>query len=279
MTLKLVAIDMDETLLRKDKSFESERFEKIVHTLTDQGVDVMIASGNDVRKIKSYLSDEMLELIYLAGDNGNDIELAGEHIHTNYIEITALEEVYDLVDSDDDLQMIFNSPNQAYSKYIYEKDREFIAMFYEDITMLETLDDLPEGEQPIKGAILSAKALEDTKKIVAKINDEIEGLASVTTGEGWFDVYHSEGGKGSAMDWLQGEKDISKDETIAFGDSLNDSSMMAYAKYSVAMSNADQDLKDICDYEIGNNEDQAVLDILEQYIETGNMDFMTDYQK
>lgn len=239
----------------------------------------MIASGNDVRKIKSYLSDEMLETIYLAGDNGNDIELAGEHIHTNYIDIKALEEVYALVDSDDDLQMIFNSPNNAYSKYIYEKDREFISLFYEEINMIDSLDEIPEGEQPIKGAILSSKELKDTKKVVAKINNDIDGLASVTTGEGWFDVYNSEGGKGSAIDWLQGVKGTKPAETIAFGDSLNDSSMMEYADYSVAMSNADEDLKDICDYEIGNNEDQAVLDILEKFIETGNMDFMTEYKK
>lgn len=279
MTLKLVAIDMDETLLRKDKSYESERFEKIVKTLTERDVSVMIASGNDVRKIKSYLSDEILETIYLAGDNGNDIELAGEHIHTNYIDIKALEEVYALVDSDDDLQMIFNSPNNAYSKYIYEKDREFISLFYEEINMIDSLDEIPEGEQPIKGAILSSKELKDTKKVVAKINNDIDGLASVTTGEGWFDVYNSEGGKGSAIDWLQGVKGTKPAETIAFGDSLNDSSMMEYADYSVAMSNADEDLKDICDYEIGNNEDQAVLDILEKFIETGNMDFMTEYKK
>jgi hypothetical protein len=279
MTLKLVGIDMDETLLRKDKSYEQERFDEVVNALVDQGVTVVIASVNDVNKIKSYLSDNTLSKIYLAGDNGNDVEYAGEHIHTNFIDFEALEKVSDLVDSDDDLQMVVNSPENAYSKYIYEKDKDFIDLFYEEINIIDSYADMPEGEYPIKGAILSSKELEETKEVVKKINHTIEGLASVTTGEGWFDVYNSEGGKGAAIEWLQGVKGVTPEETIAFGDSLNDGGMMDFADYSVAMSNADEDLKAICNYEIGSNEDQAVIDILEKFVETGNMDFMEDYKK
>lgn len=279
MTLKLVAIDLDETLLKNDKTFETERFDTMIEALVNQGVTILIASGNDVNKIKSYLSDETIEKVYLAGDNGNDVEQAGEHIHTNYFDYEALDQVADLVDADDDLQMVVNTQEKTYSKYIYEKDKDFIDLYYDTVHIVDSYEDLPEDEYPIKGAMLSSKSLDETKEIVEKINKEIEGITSVTSGQGWFDIYDENGGKGSAIQWVQSEKEISMDETMAFGDSLNDKSMMEYAKFSVAMENADEELKEICNYEIGTNEDQAVLDILEKRIETGNMDFMKEYKR
>jgi len=278
VSLKLVTIDMDETLLRNDKSYDNKRFDKIVSSLDKLGVIVCIASGNSVKEIKGYLSNGSLEIIYLAGDNGNDIELANNHISTNYIETNILKQVSELVDQDDDLQMIVNSPLNAYTKYIYEKDKDFISRFYDEIHIINSYEEIRDNEQPVKCAILSAKTLEKNKIIVKEINNEIEGVASVTAGEGWFDVYNDEGGKGAAVKWLQEEKNISSNQSIAFGDSLNDSGMMERSEFSVAMKNADKELKDICDYVIGSNEEQAVLDILEKFIKTGNMNFIEKYR-
>jgi len=269
---------MDETLLRNDKSYDNKRFDKIVSSLDKLGVIVCIASGNSVKEIKGYLSNGSLEIIYLAGDNGNDIELANNHISTNYIETNILKQVSELVDQDDDLQMIVNSPLNAYTKYIYEKDKDFISRFYDEIHIINSYEEIRDNEQPVKCAILSAKTLEKNKIIVKEINNEIEGVASVTAGEGWFDVYNDEGGKGAAVKWLQEEKNISSNQSIAFGDSLNDSGMMERSEFSVAMKNADKELKDICDYVIGSNEEQAVLDILEKFIKTGNMNFIEKYR-
>ena len=138
--------------------------------------------------------------------------------------------------------------------------------------------DLPKGELPVKCAILSSKSLEETKEVLRQIEEEIKGLTSVTSGDGWLDAYSEDGGKGSAVSWLQEKYNISVDETIAFGDSLNDSSMMEFAKYSVTMKNADDEFKEYCHYEIGSNEDQAVINILEKFVETGNAEFMENYK-
>lgn len=279
MSLKLVAIDLDSTLLREDKSYDVERFDQIVETLINQGVTFVIASGNDNTKIKSYISNKTLKKVYVAGNNGNDVEQAGKHIHTNTFSREALKQVSAIVDADDDLQLVVNTQNQTFSKYIYEEDQKHVSIYYDEITFLDSYEELPENEEPVKGAILSSKTLQDTKVVLETIENEIDGITSVTSGDGWLDTYSVEGGKGSAVQWLQKEKDILVDETIAFGDSLNDGSMMEFSKYSVAMENADKDLKKICAYEIGHHEDQAVLDVLEQYIVTGNMEFMENYKK
>ena len=278
MSIKLVAIDLDNTLLRNDKSYDKERFTQVVETLVEQGVTLVIASGNDVGKIKSYMPKEILDRIYLAGDNGNDIEFNGEHIHTNHFSLEALHEIANIVDADDELQMVVNTQHHTYSKYIYEKDKEHVGVYYDHIHILDSYDDLPKGELPVKCAILSSKSLEETKEVLRQIEEEIKGLTSVTSGDGWLDAYSEDGGKGSAVSWLQEKYNIFVDETIAFGDSLNDSSMMEFAKYSVTMKNADDEFKEYCHYEIGSNEDQAVINILEKFVETGNAEFMENYK-
>ena len=278
MALKLVAIDLDNTLLRSDKSYEKERFIQVVHTLVDKGVTLVIASGNDVEKIKSYMPKEVLDKIYLAGDNGNDIEFKGEHIHTNHFSLEALNEIAKIIDKDDELQMVVNTQNSTYSKYIYEKDEEHVGVYYDKVNIIDSYSYIPEEELPVKCAILSSKSLEETKKVLRQIEEEIEGVTSVTSGDGWLDAYSEDGGKGAAVAWLQSEHNVAIDETIAFGDSLNDSSMMEYAKYSVTMENADEEFKKYCNYEIGTNEDQAVINILEEFIKTGHTDFMASYK-
>ena len=279
LSLKLVAIDLDATLLRDDKSYDMDRFDHVVRELMKQGVTFMIASGNDNKKITSYLSESTLNKVYLAGCNGNDVELAGEHIHTNYFSQDALLQISDIVDADDDYQLLLNTQKGTYSKYIYEKDQDYISIYYKHITTLSSYNELPENEGPIKAAILSAKSLSDTKKLMTTIINDVDGVTSVTSGGGWLDVYHEDGGKGSAVEWLQKTKGITPAETIAFGDSLNDSSMMPFAKYSVAMQNGDEEFKSFCDYEIGTNEDQSVISTLEAFMNTGNLEFMEKYKR
>lgn len=279
MSLKLVTIDLDATLLRNDKSYDIERFDYLVDELTKQGVTFMIASGNDNHKIKSYLSNSTLSKVYIAGCNGNDVEKTGEHIHTNYFSHEALLQISDIVDKDDDFQLLLNTQNGTYSKYIYEKDQEYISIYYKQINMVDSYTELPVEEEPIKAAILSAKSLTDTKKLIDTIINNVEGVTAVTSGGGWLDAYHEDGGKGSAVEWLQKAKGITPAETMAFGDSLNDRSMMSFADYSVAMQNGDDEFKDFCNYEIGSNEKQSVITTLEAFMSSGNLDFMNQFKR
>ena len=279
LSLKLVAIDLDATLLRDDKSYDMERFDYLVDELTKQDVTFMIASGNDNVKIKSYVSESIINKVYIAGCNGNDVEQAGEHIHTNYFSREALLQISEIVDADDDYQMLLNTPNGTYSKYIYDKDQDYISIYYKHINMIESYSELPESEEAIKAAVLSAKSLSDTKKLIDTIINEVEGVTAVTSGGGWLDAYHEDGGKGSAVEWLQKTKGITAAETMAFGDSLNDSSMMPFADYSITMQNGDDEFKDFCNYEIGTNEEQSVIATLEAFMKTGNLDFMEQYKR
>ena len=64
-------------------------------------------------------------------------------------------------------------------------------------------------------------------------------------------------GKGEALEWLSRRLGIPRENTMAFGDSMNDESMIRYAGNSVAMVNGRDEIKNLARYvtEKTNNED------------------------
>ena len=57
------------------------------------------------------------------------------------------------------------------------------------------------------------------------------------------------------------------DETMAFGDYLNDYEMMQSCKYSYAMANAHPKLKEISNYQAKSNDEDGVMEVIKEYFE------------
>ena len=79
--MKLIAIDMDGTLLRGDKSFDLDRFERAVHALKEAGTRVCIASGNSYPKLRGYFDDQLRQELLFASTNGNAIMVEEQGLH------------------------------------------------------------------------------------------------------------------------------------------------------------------------------------------------------
>ena len=73
--------------------------------------------------------------------------------------------------------------------------------------------------------------------------------------------------KGTAIERIQECYDVTYDETMAFGDYLNDYEMMQSCKYSYAMANAHPKLKEISNYEAKSNDENGVMEVIKEYFE------------
>lgn len=71
--LKLIAVDMDETFLRRDKTYDVELFKKILSELKEKDIKFLVASGNSYHHLKNFFDEADKEYIYFAGDNGSFI--------------------------------------------------------------------------------------------------------------------------------------------------------------------------------------------------------------
>ena len=72
-----------------------------------------------------------------------------------------------------------------------------------------------------------------------------------------FEIHSIEASKGNALKFLENYYNIDHKNTLAFGDQLNDISMLKAANYGVSMINANQELKELTtyhtDYDYNNN--------------------------
>lgn len=279
MSLGLVMIDLDETLLKQDKSYDEKRFDRIVEQLDDQGVIVCIATGNSFWKLEEYIGEHTREITYLAGENGNFITKKDEILKINTFPTEKVQKIFDLKLLRDNIEVFVCTGFNQYTKGYREKNTAAVLNYYAKHELINSYDSFPDGKEPVKLAVYSPNNLEENKEIVAQINAMIPEVTGVTSGATWIDFYHVDGGKGYTVRYLQDKYNISEANTISFGDSLNDAPMMDYSKYAVAMANADPELKEGCNYVIGTNEEGSVMDVLEQYLENSNLEFLKKYAK
>lgn len=278
MSLKLVAIDMDETLLRKDKTFDHQLFKKVYQKMEEQGILVCIASGNSYHKLEEYLEDFPHDDMYLAGDNGNFIVKGSTNVETLGMDYQTWRRITDYIDQFDGYYIKVSLGNKTYYRGTDNPIHETIHVFEREYGRIDSFDEVLNEPQAVKVAVKSTHSLEETKEMAQHLMEQFEEIESVTSGNDWMDVYHKQGGKGQAIRYLQEKYNITPDETIAFGDSLNDMTMLQRATYSVAMGNADPDLLQYATYQIGSNEDQAVLKVLDEYLTTQQLDIFEKYR-
>lgn len=278
MPIKLVAIDLDQTLLRADKTYDVERFEAAVEQLTQKGMIVCIATGNSYHKITEFFSETALENLHLAGDNGNFIMCDHEVEKVIGVERNTFLALCDYFVGKEDFFICISTGEISYMDVSKGIGFEKILKYNNNYEIVQDFAEIPEGEVATKIAIFSPRSLARNKVIAKELRDQFADLSVVTSGDDWVDAYHYQGGKGSAIQFFKERYQIKPEEAMAFGDSLNDETMMQEVKYSVAMSNADTDLALHCQYMIGSNEDQAVIDILEQLVQDPNANFMDRYE-
>lgn len=278
MTIKLITIDLDETLLRTDKTYDRDRFNRILKCLRAKNVIVAIVTGNSFMKISDYFDKALWTDLYFACDNGNYIVKDGQTLKKIGIPYEEFTPIVDFLDEFNAYSPVLGLGDQAYFRETKGPLFDFVSRYAKDVKYTRLFSQLPEDSVVTKIAIATQDTLDRNKILVRIIKERYPNVTAVTSGDGWVDVYNREGGKGSAIRYLQEKHQILPEESMAFGDSLNDESMMQQVYYSIAMANADKDLEMQCRYKIGSNNDQAVLSVLEEFVKTMDTAFLSKYR-
>ena len=108
------------------------------------------------------------------------------------------------------------------------------------------------------------KLLELQKKLKA----ELSSSANIFISKPYFlELLPPECGKGEAVSWLSNHLGIPVENTMGFGDSMNDESMIRLAAHSVAMKNGLDEIKRIARYTTAyDNEHDGVGRFLQEWV-------------
>lgn len=108
---------------------------------------------------------------------------------------------------------------------------------------------------------------DDVDEVTQQFNQEFHGdLRAVSSGYGAIDIIQNSVHKAWGLQVLMAKYKIKLEEVAAFDDSGNDKELLNLAKYSFAMANATQNIKNVASYQIASNAEDAVLTTIEKIL-------------
>lgn len=264
-TYRLVAIDLDDTLLNNDLKI-SERTQQAIKEAQQQGVQVTLATGRMFRSAAPYAEQLGLNIPLITYQGA-------------------------LVKNSRSGEVLYHRPvPQRLVQPVAERVMSFgyhLQMYYEDRLCMEKLT--PEGQAYVDLAGVEVTLVDDllqacpepTKILICNFDEtKLDQLAAVLqAGFGqelyitkskpyYLEVLHPEATKGQALKRVADYFQIPRESVIAIGDSFNDLDMIQFAGLGVVMGNAREEIKRFADYITETNEDDGVAEVLERFVLT-----------
>ena len=264
---KLIAIDMDGTLLNKEGKV-SEKNRQAIKKATENGVKVVITTGRGFSGIERFLDELGLNkqgeyaLVCNGGAAYNchtkkpisTLGIKGKDLHI----INEINKELNLTLQAYTLDMCFASEENEYTKF----EREHIGT---KIEIIDFCKDIKEDDDLMKVLLLEKPEVLDEKiKMIPKeIKEKYTLVKSLPV---TLEIMNKECHKGFGLEKLIKELGIKREEVISIGDEQNDFEMIEFAGLGVAMGNASEKIKEIADYITKTNEEDGVAHVIEKFV-------------
>ena len=254
--LRLVALDMDGTLLDADHEVDAG-FWALVPELRRRGIVVCPASGRQYATLARQFEGLDVELVYIA-ENGAQVVRDGSDVSTDLLDRAVAHEVVtavrDLVARGVPAGAIVCGTRSA---YIERTDPWFVAESERYYARLEVVEDLfAVRDDILKVAVYDQGAAQQTT--LPALDRMLPAHQVVVSGAHWVDVMSATADKGAGLARVQALLGVSPEQTAAFGDYLNDLSMLRAAGMSFAMANAHPDVADVARYRAPSHDERGV---------------------
>jgi len=260
--IKLIATDMDGTFLDSNKQFSPE-FIDIFYQMKEKGIKFAIASGNQYYRLyQKFLP--LSEQMYFVAENGSYIAEGATELYSNIIASQTVDQIKDIIEKTPRIFMILCGRKSAYVLKDYFSYKDEVKKYYCNYCFINDYSEI--DDDIMKVAIFDPE--QHIKELIDDVRSQLpEDVKIVTSGNEWMDIQNKEADKGLGIQFLQMIYEIAPDECAAFGDQMNDYELMTHVKYSYAMSNAVQPIKDIAYEVIGSNDEQGVIKKIKEILE------------
>lgn len=260
MDIKLIAIDLDGTLLNNDLVI-SKRAVRAIKEAENRGVKVTLCTGRMYASAYPYAQQLGIN-VPLITYNGALVKNSfdEEIIYKRNLPLADAKYVVEIC-RECDCQL-----NVYFEDKLYVEKNDYWAQKYASRVNVPIyqVDDLIEflKAPPIK---LLAMGEEDVLQIIRGRLSERE-LYITRSQPHFLEVLNVEATKGRGLDAVAKKLAIGRENVMAIGDNENDIEMFKYAGFSVAMANAEDNIKIHVDYVTTNNDDDGVAEAIEKLI-------------
>lgn len=266
MSIKLIAIDMDGTMLNSHHGI-SLGVKEMIQKAKDQGIKVAICTGRPYSGTTQYFKELGLKDDFVICYNGAIVQniQTGEQIahynlsHEDYLEIDTMARRIGVHLHSMDDKAIYTS-NRDISPYtVHESFLVGLPIKY------RTQEEITPELSLIKLMMIDDKERLDAA--IAKIPEWFfEKYTAMRSTEFYFEILNKDTDKGRGLKHLADHLSISQEETMAIGDNENDLAMIRYAGIGVAMGNAIDSVKNAADVIVADNDHDGVAEAIQSIL-------------
>lgn len=273
MPVKLVAADMDGTLLDSKSQIPPGLFDLIIR-LYDHGIRFAAASGRQYYNLLKLFAPVKDKIIFIA-ENGGMVFDGEKQLFVQNIPPDDLRNIVALARSIPNAYTLICGTRAAYSQDNQPQFMSNAAKYYAHLDLVPDQLALLNSEEFCKVAVFHTDAEHYVLPVMNRLKQNF--LVSLS-GVNWVDVMRQGVNKGTAIRRIQSMLKISAMETMAFGDYMNDLEMMRECHYSCAVANAHPDLKANCNYQLPlSNDEYGVIKVLNKLLEKPEDQFSSEW--
>lgn len=263
--IKLIATDMDGTLLNDKKQLPPDFFE-VLDELFSRGVRFAVASGRSYTAVSHLFPQRYAERMDFICDNGAHVVHGGKTVSVSALEHDTYVELINACGEIGGVKVVVCARGGTYHlAYSPEFDKE-VEKFYINHRICGDL--LAVNDTIYKIAVCDMLGSQEHAKPI--IDASFGGRLNVqVSGKIWMDVMAAGVNKGKGLAELCGALEITPEQTMAFGDYYNDSDMLKFAGWSFAPANAHEDIKKLARYVCESNNDCGVTRAIRKYALNG----------
>ena len=274
MDIRVIATDMDGTLLDPKGQLDLPRLEKILDKLDQCDIRFVIATGNEVHRMRQLLG-HLADRVVLVVANGARIFENNELIQAQTWDDAMVDKALGHFKGREcQDQFVVTAMNGGFVKegtVFTELDKfmtpEMIEKLYQRMNFVDEFDPNLFGGVLKMSMVVGEERLDS---VLQEINDLFDGhVRAVSSGYGCIDILQDGIHKAWGLVELLKRWNLKPEQIIAFGDSENDIEMLELAGISYAMENAEEAVKRVATKVAPANSQAGVYKVLENWLERG----------
>lgn len=271
MDIKLIALDMDGTLLDRDHSTVPARNVEALRAAAERGVEIVIASGRSWSLIRETVTPLGLVRYALTANGALTLDTAAgqvlDKVPMDRVQCAAIVEAlrrhslaYELyADGENYVQR-----NELEGMREFALSPAFEEMFLRNVTLVDDMMDVVKTRLAEKFDIFYVPD-QVRAPLLAELSatGPFSGAGALGTN---LELTAAGANKGAALARLCERLDITPEQVMAFGDGDNDLEMLSWAGCSFAMGNAPEAVKAAAKRVTGANYEGGVGMAIEKYL-------------
>ena len=267
--IKLIALDMDGTLLTEEKKIPQAQIDAI-HQAIQAGVKLVLCTGRPLVGVKPYYQELGLENEneYVIVDNGCAIHQTSDWQVVDWQELKP-----------DDIRYLYSLAEQSQVQLtLFDEEHYFVVgekaskIVTDDAALVFTTPTEISLEEACSGQHRMFQAMflgnpEQVDDFETKFAQELcQRFSGVRSQPVIYEAMPKGVTKACSLERLAQRLEIKPEEIMALGDANNDIEMLQFAGLGVAMGNASQHVKDLADYVTDSNEENGVATAIAKFI-------------